>query len=160
MNSLSSNSIRRLRGAFARRNLTLYLGAGVSAGSNLPDWRKLVVSMYFRALQEHDMGRDFRPLPNYLYALAEWHVQRQQEMPEITAQKIRNLHLNADDFLQSLRHTLYGPFLNPETDRLEPPLPAQTAKGKRHSGRRRLFMRILPRPSVRASECRGELQLR
>jgi hypothetical protein len=40
----------RLRQAFNEKRLSLYLGAGVSVGSGLPSWDKLVLAMYFSGI--------------------------------------------------------------------------------------------------------------
>ena len=55
--------IERLRTAYQRGDLTLYLGAGVSAGNGLPSWDRLVLAMYFAAT-EADIP--IQAHPNYL----------------------------------------------------------------------------------------------
>jgi hypothetical protein len=60
-----------LKNAFNKNRLTLYLGAGVSQASGLPSWEELVLSLYFRTLNDDMVEFNLRPFPNYLYALAE-----------------------------------------------------------------------------------------
>ena len=101
---------RRLRQAWEAQNLTLYLGAGVSVGNGLPTWERLVLAMYFSAVNRNRLG-GWRPYPNYLYAIAEWHLERSNEPLDITARKIRRYHQDPQDFLESLRQTLYAGFV-------------------------------------------------
>jgi hypothetical protein len=79
--------IEEIRRAYRRGNLTLYLGAGVSKGNGLPTWAELVLAMYFTT--KGGWKQRWEPYPNYLYAIAEWQLQRRTEPPEITAQKVR-----------------------------------------------------------------------
>jgi hypothetical protein len=98
--------IQALRAAYKRGNLALYLGAGVSKGNGLPTWSELVLAMSFTAI-EGDWKYQWRPFPNYLYAIAEWQLQRRTEPPEITAQKIRQYYKVPAKFFEDLRTTLY-----------------------------------------------------
>ena len=89
--------IARLKKAFTKNNLSLYLGAGLSAGNGLPTWEKLVLSMYYSATSEQSLG-GWRPFSNYLYAIAEWHLDRNHEPLEITARKLRKYYSDTDGF--------------------------------------------------------------
>lgn len=100
-----------LSSAYTKGDLTLYLGAGVSVGSGLPTWDKLVLAMYFSALNKQSLGNWHLP-PNYLFAIAEWHLEQAQEPLEITARKIRRYYEDDEDFLQHLWETLYAGFLD------------------------------------------------
>ncbi len=104
--------INILRSAFRDRNLTLYLGAGVSIGSNLPSWEKLVLAMYFSKVSQEKLG-GWRPLSNYLYAIAEWQLAKRAESLEITARKLRRFYDSQSEnaFLEDLYLSLYGVFL-------------------------------------------------
>ena len=93
--------------AFTGDNLTLYLGAGVSVGNGLPNWSKLVLAMYFTAL-EGDWKYSWRPFTNYLYAIAEWQLEHRYESPEITAQKIYQFYKDREVFFDDLRASLYA----------------------------------------------------
>jgi len=99
--------IEEIRRAYRRGNLTLYLGAGVSKGNGLPTWAELVLAMYFTAMKG-DWKQPWRPYPNYLYAIAEWQLQRRIEPPEITAQKVRQYYKDPESFVWGLRTSLYG----------------------------------------------------
>lgn len=103
------NHLDRLREAFQRGDISLYLGAGVSAGNGLPSWDQLVLAMYFSAISAQSMG-DWRPFPNYLFAIAEWHLERSKEPLDITARRIRKYFTSPEAFLTSLQDTLYAGF--------------------------------------------------
>lgn len=103
-------AIDHLHAAYAGKNVTLYLGAGVSVANGLPTWEKLVLSMYFSALSDGSLRSVF---PNYLYAIAEWHLDRDHEPLEITARKIRKYYPDQDAFLDDVRETLYAGFAHP-----------------------------------------------
>ncbi|MBC7909771.1 MAG: SIR2 family protein [Pyrinomonadaceae bacterium] len=102
--------IEQVRKAYRANNLTLYLGAGVSMGNGLPSWDKLVLAMYFSAIKRDDIVEGIRPFPNYLFAIAEWHLERRKEPLDITARKIRNLYADETLFLDKLHETLYAGF--------------------------------------------------
>jgi hypothetical protein len=108
----TEGSIQLLRDAFHDRNLTLYLGAGVSIGSNLPSWEQLVLAMYFSKISQETLG-GWRPFSNYLYAIAEWQLANSTESLEITARKLRRFYRsqNEDAFLEDLYLSLYGIYL-------------------------------------------------
>ena len=99
--------IEEIREAYRHGNLTLYLGAGVSKDNGLPNWAELVLTMYFTAT-ERGWKQRWRAYPNYLYAIAEWQLQRRTEPPEITAQKVRLYYRNPKKFLSDLHKSLYG----------------------------------------------------
>jgi len=105
------DSIDALRKAYQGGNLSLYLGAGVSVGSGLPTWDKLVLAMYFAALGKH-APNPWKLYPSYLFAAAEWHLERTHEPLEITARKLRRYYKDDDDFLLHLWETLYAGFLD------------------------------------------------
>ena len=109
MTESTDQALDNLRKAHREGDLTLYLGAGVSVDSGLPTWEKLVLAMYFSALTKESLS-GWRPFPNYLFAIAEWHLGRAHEPLEITARKIRQCYADDDIFLQHLRETLYAGF--------------------------------------------------
>ena len=107
---LTDDAHATLRRAFKDQQLTLYLGAGVSVASALPTWDKLVLSVYFAAISEAKLGQ-WRPYPNYLYAIAEWYLREAQEPLEVTARKLRQLYPEGEEgdgmFLSAVRDGLY-----------------------------------------------------
>lgn len=105
--AITPATLDELRQAYNQKNLTLYLGAGVSLGSGLPTWNQLVLAMYFRAAAG-DWKPRWSPYPNYLYAIAEWQLQRGHEPLEITARKIRQFYNSEEEFFNDLRTTLYA----------------------------------------------------
>jgi hypothetical protein len=115
------DDIEQLRKAYRANNLTLYLGAGVSVGNGLPSWDQLVLAMYFSAIKSDDIVEAIRPFPNYLFAIAEWHLERRKEPLDITARKIRNLYKDDSVFLERVHQTLYAGFSPPGTRSIEPP---------------------------------------
>jgi hypothetical protein len=100
-----------LRKAFRQGELALYLGAGVSVGNGLPPWDKLVLAMYFAAIRPQPM-RGWHPFPNYLLAIAEWHLNRSHEPVDVTARKIRKHIKSPKEFLRLLQTTLYVGYLD------------------------------------------------
>ena len=107
----ADGSMDSLRKAYQSGNLSLYLGAGVSVGSGLPTWDKLVLAMYFSALSKHSL-HPWQLYPSYLFATAEWHLERSNEPLEITARKLRRYYKDDDDFMLHLWETLYAGFLD------------------------------------------------
>lgn len=101
-----------LKRAYDSKQLTIYIGAGVSHSSGLPTWEQLVLSMYFRALS-HDNLEGWKPYPNYLFAIAEWYLKKTGEALDVVARKTR-LHYgdSGDRFMQVLRETLYAGFID------------------------------------------------
>ncbi len=114
---------KKLQSAFSDQRLTMYLGAGVSAGSGLPTWEKLVLALYFATVSEQRLP-GWRPFPNYLFAIADWYLTTRQEPLEITARKLKALLAErqdeSSDFQTALRNALYG-LQTDSLDQQEPP---------------------------------------
>lgn len=104
-------SVEELRKAFKKKNLTLYLGAGVSVANGLPTWNQLILAMYYAAISEERM-QGWRPYSNYLYAIAEYQLARSEEPLEIMARKIRKYYPSSEEFLDNLKRTLYQGFMD------------------------------------------------
>lgn len=111
--------ISALREAYRQNDLTLYLGAGVSVANGIPPWQQLVLAMYFANISRQRMG-GWRPFANYLFAISEWHLSRSQEPLEITARRLHKYYKTGDEFLTSLRRTLYAGYAHPSGARFEP----------------------------------------
>ncbi len=112
MTNIREQAIHEMRKAWSKKQLTLYLGAGVSVASGLPTWEQLVAAMYYDAISRKELD-GWRPFPNYLYAIAEYHLKQSGETLDITARRLRNLYPDQNDFLEQLRSTLY-PWINEE----------------------------------------------
>lgn len=118
----NEQAIAKLKAAFNQRNLSLYLGAGVSVASGIPSWNQLVLALYFRA-SAGDWKSRISPFPNYLYAIAEWQLKRDHEPLEITARKIRQFYPDAREFLSDLRATIYAGLSDEHAGQWENPDP-------------------------------------
>ena len=70
--------VSALRRALGRGHLSLFLGSGVSAKNGLPSWENLVLGMFYDAIPPQDL-RGWRPYPNYLFAIAEWHLSKARD---------------------------------------------------------------------------------
>jgi hypothetical protein len=105
----NKTAIDSLRTAYQSKNLTLFLGAGASVANGLPTWERLVLAMYFAAIHTRHLG-GWRPFPNYLFAIAEWHLKRLREPLEITARKLCNYYPSGQEFITELKKTLYAGF--------------------------------------------------
>jgi len=108
------NYIEHLQQAYRHKNITLYLGAGTSVANGLPSWENLVLAMYFSVIGEQKMP-GWRPLPNYLFAIAEWYLSQHNEPLEITVRKLQKYFPDDDSgqqkFLDTMYRTLYSGLL-------------------------------------------------
>jgi hypothetical protein len=100
-------AIKSLKDAFNSRNLTIYLGAGVSIPSGLPSWEQLVLLLYFRTLKA---DIDSRVYPNYLLAISEWLLKNKNEPLDIILRKLKISGWDENTFLRLIRETLYTGF--------------------------------------------------
>jgi hypothetical protein len=75
--------------------------------------------MYFAAIQPQPM-RGWHPFPNYLLAIAEWHLKRSDEPLDVTARKIRKYIKTPKEFLKALRATLYAGYLDHDGNLMQP----------------------------------------
>ena len=108
----SSEALGVLSAAYAKGELSLYLGAGVSVGSGIPDWEQLVAAMYFVSLAEDSDQHELRwAYRNYLFAIADWFLARERQPMDVTARKVRAFFDGAGytgNFLPVLKDTLYA----------------------------------------------------
>ena len=103
---MPEDALKDLQNAYRNGDLNLYLGAGVSAPSGLPNWKQLVVSMYFRYMNiEH--WHSIRPYPNYLYAIGEWYLNKTGESLDIIIRKLKS-GLHEGEFGRILYECLYN----------------------------------------------------
>ena len=58
-------AIEKLKSAYDKKKLVLFLGAGVSVKNELPLWNKLVLAMYFDMYSKPKRMKS-SPFPNYL----------------------------------------------------------------------------------------------
>lgn len=107
-----------LRQAYKKKNITLYLGAGTSVANGLPGWEKLVLAMYFAAISREKL-KGWRPFPNYLFAIAEWHLNNKHEPLEITARRLHKYY-SENEFVRYLHQTLYAGFLERDGETPKP----------------------------------------
>ncbi len=115
------DDIEALRDAFQKRNLTLFLGAGVSMASGLPSWKKLVAYLYVNVINQDGGVQGWNVYSNYLYAIAEWLIDNSGESLEITTRKIRASYHREEDFLKALRQALYPGFMDEYSKHISPP---------------------------------------
>ena len=101
-----SAELNDLRDAYQQGKLNLYLGAGVSADSGLPNWKQLVVSMYFRYMNI-EQWYSIKPFPNYLYAIGEWYLNKTGESLDVIIRKLKS-NLDEQEFLKILYNCLYN----------------------------------------------------
>jgi len=92
------------------RPVTLYLGAGVSIGSGLPTWEELVILMYYRKLGGQQGSSTLtQAYPDFLYAIAEWHLRRSKQPLDILARHVKLMHGgDGNAFMNSMRDALYA----------------------------------------------------
>lgn len=120
----NQHHIDALREAFQKGSLTFYLGAGVSKQNGLPSWEELVQALYFSTLGEEDYIHNFRPYPNYLFALSEWVLKQKNEPLDIIIRKIKQWY-EGKDFIGMLSNTLYAGFSRAEMGNDISGLPAE-----------------------------------
>ena len=98
------DQIEKLKNAFERGDLSLYLGAGVSMPSGLPSWEQLVLMLYYDTLGA-DITFPLQPFPNYLMAIAEWMLGEKKESLDTIIRKIKRTWGN--NFYDLLKQNLY-----------------------------------------------------
>jgi len=96
---------------FHKGHLTLYLGAGVSRGSGLPNWNTLIATLYYVAV-DADWYPKWKAYPNYLYALGEWLLSRSGESPEVATGKVASYFGSRTGFENKFKEALYLPWKN------------------------------------------------
>ncbi len=115
---INPGDFRELNQAWKGRDLTLFLGAGVSMPYGVPPWRDLVLEMLY---DQAAKARRFKPLwPHYLRALTSWMADYFDYNPVVLARlvehEMRNFPDPADAFVQKLREHLYSRCYLPTED--------------------------------------------
>jgi hypothetical protein len=98
--------IRELRRAFRAGRLTLFLGAGTSVASGVPDWDRLVTQLYINGIARR-LGRYTR-LPGLVASVGRWAFGREVIPLEVAARGLRTYYENDESFVQMMRYMLYG----------------------------------------------------
>jgi hypothetical protein len=80
-------AIVRLRGAFGRNSLCLYVGAGASAASGVPTWQRLVLTVFLNSL--HLPGGVGPADTAVNHAVGEWWFTQSRVPLEIVARELR-----------------------------------------------------------------------
>lgn len=104
-NLLTTAQQKTLNDAFRDQRLTLYLGAGVSMGSGLPTWDKLLLGLYFRTTQSESQISDHW-FPNYIYAAADWAMKVNKEPLDIAARALRVAYPNTVAGNKQFKHAV------------------------------------------------------
>jgi len=115
---VNASDLKGLRLAWQRKQLVLFLGAGVSLAYGIPTWKNLLLEMLF-AQTEH-AGRMKHFFPHYRRALASWLADYFEYNPVILARMIEDdirergrksgLPQSPDPFLVHLREHLYSSY--------------------------------------------------
>jgi hypothetical protein len=115
----NTRTIGKLAKTIREEPIALYLGSGVSKGSDIPLWKELVARLYVRAVAGNWTGI-WEPLPNYLSALGEWTVENSKDSPEILSQKIA-MHFSRETSLRDeLRKALYADWMTGTSKTISP----------------------------------------
>lgn len=102
---LNDKAQRRLRDAFKQHRLTLFVGAGVSIDSGLPDWRGFLRVLFLNSPRHREA--DFT-LDILDAAVGEWFFNHSDTSLEILGRKIRASYGQDDsEFLRGIRVALY-----------------------------------------------------
>jgi hypothetical protein len=109
---LNQETRSELRKIYAKGNITLFLGAGVSKDNGLPNWKELVSSLFFKYMAVEEWHR-IRPFPNYLQAISQWYLDQLGQSFEIV---IRGLKTNwgGENYHAALWDVLYNVFESPD----------------------------------------------
>jgi hypothetical protein len=114
---INQSDLKGLRGAWQRRQLVVFLGAGVSLPYGLPSWRNLVLDLLFEQTQHTKaLGSLW---PHYRRALAEWMTDYFDYNPLVLGRMIERDIKNHPErnedrsFIEKLRERLYADIKNP-----------------------------------------------
>jgi hypothetical protein len=116
---VNASALRDLRGAWARRELVLFVGAGASIPYGVPSWRDLVLELLFD--QTERTRRLGSMWPHYRRALASWMTDYFAYDPLVLARMVEHAlaqppsRRGRASFLERLRAHLYGQWHQPTT---------------------------------------------
>jgi SIR2-like domain len=100
-----ATAIERLKTAFRRNSLTLYLGAGASAGSGVPVWSDLVLTAYLNSVRiPGDHNSSF---PGLLSAVLVRRFAQDRVPLEVATRQLRGSFDDPAEFLSWVRFGLY-----------------------------------------------------
>lgn len=108
-NLLETKAITRLRAAFRKNDLTLYVGAGASAASGIPTWNKLVLTVFLTSLRLGSQGETFS-FPYISQAIAEWWFAKSGVPLDVAARTVRSSSHGPREFLSWVQWGLYHSF--------------------------------------------------
>lgn len=121
--AVNASDLAGLRRAWQRRELVLFLGAGVSIPYGLPSWRDLVLELLFE--QTKSTRRLGQLLPHYRRAVASWMTEYFDYDPLVLARMVERELRGGDGktsaerqarekvFLERLREHLYANYRKP-----------------------------------------------
>lgn len=120
---INAGDLRELKAAWKGRDLTLFLGAGISMDYGIPSWPALVLKMLY---DQAESARRFKALkPQYLRALASWMADYFDYNPLVLARLIENEIRERQpndpaaanmEFIKRLREHLYSGLEKPGRD--------------------------------------------
>jgi hypothetical protein len=127
---VNAGDLRGLRYAWKHRQLSLFLGAGVSIPYGLPSWKDLVLELLFeQATKTHRLGSMW---PHYRRAVASWMTDYFDYDPLVLARMVeRDLRPN---FLSKLRIQMYARHRKPHERTALDAVADLIAKSNRRSG--------------------------
>ena len=107
-----ATSITRLRAAFRRNDITIYVGAGASAASGVPLWDPLLLTVYLNSLKNRYRGFSADDLysPYTLQATAERWFTKSGVPLDIAARTLRTSFHDPTEFVSCVRFALYQAF--------------------------------------------------
>lgn len=110
---LNQETRNELKEIYAKGNITLFLGAGVSADNGLPNWNELVSSLFFRYMAAEEWHK-IKPFPNYLQAISRWYLGQLGESSDIVVRGLKT-GWEGDEYHTALWEVLYNALALPET---------------------------------------------
>jgi hypothetical protein len=98
-------SIKRLREAFRKNHLTVYVGAGASVASGVPLWDRLVLSLFINSLKIRE--RDDAEFPILRMATGKRWFEKNRGPLEVAARSLRTSFRSSKEFMEMVSFGLY-----------------------------------------------------